>query len=75
MAKTEDIRFDVEGMTCAGCEAGVTYALSGIEGVHQVSVSYEDESASVVYDSATVAPSELVSAVDSVGYSAEVLQD
>ncbi len=57
----------VEGMTCGGCEATVSAAISRLAGIQEVLVSYEYMSALVQYDSLLVRPSQLVDAVNSVG--------
>jgi len=57
----------VEGMSCAHCEQSVAEALTDVEGVTDVVVDRETESATVEGDAAEGA---LVAAVDEAGYSA-----
>jgi copper chaperone CopZ len=57
----------VEGMSCEHCEQRVIDALNGVEGVTDVSVDREAESAAVAGDAEA---SELVAAVDEAGYTA-----
>ncbi len=76
MASTETrppTRLDlpVGGMTCASCANRVERKLNGLEGV-AATVNYATERASVEFDSAAVAPEELVEAVEAAGYSAEL---
>lgn len=61
----------IDGMTCASCVARVERELNRIEGV-SASVNLLTEQASVDYDPATVTPAELVGAVESAGYRAEL---
>jgi Cu+-exporting ATPase len=63
------LELPVSGMTCASCAARVERSLNGLSGV-TASVNYATERATVDFDDATVAPQELVQAVESVGYGA-----
>ena len=45
----ETVTFDVEKMTCATCPIAVRKAMQRVEGVKEVEVSMEDESAVVTY--------------------------
>jgi len=57
----------VEGMSCAHCEQSVAEALTDVEGVTDVAVDREADSATVEGDADESA---LVAAVDEAGYSA-----
>lgn len=57
----------VEGMSCEHCERSVTEALSDVEGVTEVHVDRDGESATVEGDAEVSA---LVAAVDDAGYTA-----
>jgi len=46
------VRYRVEGMTCAGCEGHARKAIEAIPGVASVAVSYPDESAVIVWTGA-----------------------
>lgn len=59
--------FDVTGMTCASCQAHVTKAVEGIEGVRNVSVSLMTNSMKVDTD---VDSSIIIDAVTKAGYGA-----
>jgi len=70
---TDQVRwgFAVEGMTCGGCEAGVTDALAGLPGVSHAEASYRDKRAVVeVAPDAGVKPETLISAIEKLGYRA-----
>ena len=60
--------FDVTGMTCASCQAHVTKAVEGIEGVRSVSVSLLTNSMKVDTD---VDSSIIIDAVTKAGYGAK----
>lgn len=74
-AETTTSTFDVEGMTCAGCEAGVKLQVKKLTGVTSVEVSYDDGTAVVTYDPETVTPDEIIAAIQELGYNAELPAD
>ena len=68
-------KLSIEGMTCASCVAAVEGRLGEMLGVHSVAVSLMEKKGRVVFDASMVAPSQLVDAVRSVGFEAEVLPE
>ena len=64
--------FEVEGMTCGGCEAGVRTKVKKLEGVTSVEASYKEGTARVVYDPAKVTPQRIIAAIEELGYKAEL---
>ena len=62
---TRDIT--VEGMSCEGCEQTVRDAILDVEGVEDVDVDRDAESATV---EGTADPDEIVRAVNDAGYDA-----
>ena len=66
--RTQRLELPIEGMTCAGCAVRVEKTLNELAGV-AANVNYATERASVEFD-ATVAPEELIAAVESAGYRA-----
>nr|WP_313776469.1 heavy metal translocating P-type ATPase [Mycobacterium sp.] len=62
------LTLDVGGMTCASCAARIEKRLNRIDGVH-ASVNFATEQARVDFPD-TVAPEELVAAVEATGYTA-----
>jgi P-type Cu+ transporter len=71
LARTLDkhLELPITGMTCASCASSVEKKLNGLDGV-TASVNYATETAAVKYDAATVAPEQLVHAVQASGYEA-----
>lgn len=63
-------KFDVDGMTCAACQAHVDRAVSKLDGVQSVAVNLLAGSMMVDYDPAQVTPDDICTAVDRAGYSA-----
>ena len=46
----QTIKFDVEGMTCAGCEESVKHAVNQLDGILDVIPSYENKNTEVKFD-------------------------
>lgn len=63
-------KFDVDGMTCAACQAHVDRAVSKLDGVQSVAVNLLAGSMMVDYDPAQVTSDDICTAVDRAGYSA-----
>lgn len=59
--------YRISGMTCAGCTAHVRDAISGIDGVESVQVSYDAGSATVALRQ-SVDDGEIIQAIESLGY-------
>ena len=74
-SQTVTSTFEVEGMTCGGCELGVKMKVKKLDGVESVEASYEDSEAEVVYDPEKVTPNDIVAAIEELGYSAELVED
>ncbi|MEE4310322.1 MAG: heavy metal translocating P-type ATPase [candidate division KSB1 bacterium] len=66
---------DIQGMSCASCTKRVEDALKSVAGTTDVSVNLNTESAVVHHASGLVDPEDLVSAVRSAGYDAELTSD
>lgn len=71
-AETVTKVFDVEGMTCGGCEVAVKRAVGKLEGVHSVRASHEDGGAEVTYDPGNVSIEQIVKAIEKLGYQAKL---
>jgi P-type Cu+ transporter len=67
-----EIQIPVTGMTCVGCQNNVQQALEHTPGVRHASVSLLTRQAEVNYDPAEVTPEQLVDAIRSTGYGAEL---
>jgi Cu+-exporting ATPase len=67
-AEREELRLDLEGMTCASCAARIERKLNKLEGV-EATVNFATEQATVRCDPSLTA-AELVEAVESIGYGA-----
>jgi len=70
---TASVTLAVHKMTCDGCVATVTKALTGVPGVAAAEVALDPPRAVVVFDPTRVSPEQLVTATGAVGYPADVL--
>ncbi len=66
------VRIAVSGMTCQHCVARVEKALQAVNGILGVYVDLTDGAAEVDFDEGTVSIDEIVAAVKSSGYEAEL---
>jgi copper chaperone CopZ len=64
------VHIAVEGMTCAGCAQNVASEIEKVPGVASCTVSLEKKVAEVRLANGDVAPSALVAAVQTAGYTA-----
>ena len=69
MVKKETIK--IAGMSCAACAARIEKRLNKLEGVQKAAVNFVTEKASVEYDSSKVRVSDMIKAVEALGYSAK----
>jgi Cu+-exporting ATPase len=68
----EQVRFPIEGMTCASCAAHITKAVRKIEGVESVKVDLGSDSAIVGFDPAQTSLAAIALAVSEAGYEPHV---
>ena len=68
----EELRLEIEGMTCAACVRRVEKALEKVDGVGEASVNLATERATVDFDPARTSPEALVAAVEGAGYKATI---
>ena len=70
---TRVVTLNVSGMTCAGCEAAVKIAAKRVDGVKDVTVSYNKTAADVTYDPAKTTPAAIAKVItEKTGFKAEV---
>ncbi|XP_009950532.1 PREDICTED: copper-transporting ATPase 1 [Leptosomus discolor] len=68
--EVKSIVLGVEGMTCNSCVQTIEQHVGKMSGVHNVTVSLEDKSAVVIYDSNLQTPATLQEAVYDMGFDA-----
>jgi periplasmic mercuric ion binding protein len=71
-AATQTVTLAVPGMTCAACPITVKKALTNVEGVQNVEVSFEKREAVVTFDDAKTSTQKLTQATENAGYSSSV---
>jgi mercuric ion binding protein len=67
-AATRTVTLSVPGMTCAACPITVKKALSKVQGVEKVEVSFEKKEAVVTYDDVKTNVEALTKATGDAGY-------
>lgn len=71
-AASQTVTLSVPGMTCAVCPITVKKALSGVDGVSKIGVSYEKLEAVVTFDDAKTSIKKLTKATEDAGYPSSV---
>lgn len=69
-----EVELAVQGMTCGACAARIEKKLNEIDGV-EAAVNYATETAMVAFNGASLTQDQIISAVESVGYGARVIDD
>ena len=64
--------FQITGMTCGGCAAGVKMTVKKLDGVVKVDASYDKGNAVVTYDPNKVTAEQITEAIKKLGYEAEL---
>lgn len=73
-AATQTVTLSVPGMTCAACPITVKKAISKVEGVSKVDVTFETRKAVVTFDDAKTSVQKLTKATGDAGYPSSVKQ-
>ena len=73
-ASITEVELAVQGMTCGACAVRIEKELNKIDGV-EAAVNYATETAMVAFDSSAVTSAAVISAVEKIGYSANVMDD
>jgi len=60
--------YQVEGMTCSGCERTVQRVLSMLQGVSDIQASFKDSEVSLTYDPELVSIDAIKSQIQKLGY-------
>jgi P-type Cu+ transporter len=69
-----EVELAVQGMTCGACAARIEKRLNEINGV-EAAVNYATETAMVAFDGAALTEEQIITAVESAGYGARVVDD
>lgn len=68
-------RFTTSGMHCPSCSMLIQMDVSDLPGVESVKADHASGMTEVTYDSDSVTPNEIVQAIVSAGYAAELADD
>lgn len=68
----EHTKLYINGMTCINCQTRIQNALKKLPGITRAAVSYETETADVLYDSSVISLEQIQGLIDELGYSASV---
>lgn len=71
-AATQTVTLSVPGMTCAACPITVKKAISKVDGVQKVEVSYEKRVAVVSFDDGRTSVQMLTKATEDAGYPSSI---
>ena len=71
-AATQTVTLSVPGMTCSACPITVKKAISKVEGVSKVNVTFETREAVVTFDDAKTSVQKLTKATEDAGYPSSV---
>jgi len=71
-AATQTVTLSVPGMTCAACPITVKNAISKVEGVSKIDVSFEKREAVVTFDNTKTSVQKLNLATTNAGYPSSV---
>jgi mercuric ion transport protein len=62
------VKFDVKGMTCEGCEKAIMASVQKLEGIKEVTASHTAGESVVKFDSTLVSPELITEAIAAAGY-------
>ncbi len=65
----------ISGMTCATCAARIEKKINSLDGVERSAVNFASEKATVEYSPQRIELSEILKAVQAVGYQAELIEE
>jgi len=64
----QELRLNIEGMSCANCEQRIERTLLSLPGVMRARVSLRDGAATLTFDPAVLTDAQIVQAVEKLGY-------
>lgn len=71
-AATQTVTLVVSNMTCAACPITVRKAISRVEGVSRVEMSFEKREAVVTFDDSKTSPQTLIKATEGAGFPSSI---
>jgi copper chaperone CopZ len=67
-ANLVELKLDVKGMTCEGCENAIIRSLDNLEGVYESNASHQEELVVVKYDPDAVSVDQISATITKTGY-------
>ncbi|MCP4054768.1 MAG: mercuric transport protein MerTP [Mesoflavibacter sp.] len=64
----QTVNFNIEGMTCAGCEESIKHAINKLNGITNSQVSYAEGKATIEFDKTKTNKMEIEKAINTTGY-------
>jgi copper chaperone len=64
----EQIKLQVEGMTCGGCVKSIQNALNGRDGINQANADLDSATVTVDYDASVIVEAAIRSAIEDAGF-------
>ncbi len=68
-----ELKFNIEGMTCASCQAHVQKAVEKLNGIKKVNVNLLSNSMNVDFDENVLSVEDIISSVEKQGYKASIV--
>lgn len=63
-----EVELSVDGMSCAGCEANLRFALSALTGVRRAKADFRAKTVEVAFDPALTSEDEVRRTIEEMGY-------
>lgn len=67
----KEVKFNVSGMTCTGCEEHVKHAVNALPGILEINANYVEGTAVVRFDESKTNKETIIKAIDETGYKVE----
>lgn len=67
-SNVQTVNFDIKGMTCASCEQHIIHAVNKLEGIVNISASFDNANAQVEFDNSKTTKEDIERAINSTGY-------
>ncbi len=64
----KEVKFNVSGMTCSGCEEHVKHAVNELPGILDVTANFEEGVAVVKFDESKINKETIIKTIDKTGY-------
>lgn len=74
-AAINKVALNITGMSCAACAARIEKKISRLGGVSKAGVNFSTEKATVEFDPAEIKVSDMIKAVESIGYGAQKAEE